>query len=117
MKFPAWIALVVAALLGLLGSVYTVSEGQAAIVLNLGRVVRTDIGPGLHFKWPLVESARDFIIGHPAVRRVLDTQRAWIDGGRLRLTRRDWNSISASITQTRPVVSRRSDGAACLPPC
>ena len=59
----------------------------------------------------------DFIIGHPAVRRVLDTQRAWIDGGRLRLTRRDWNSISASITQTRPVVSRRSDGAACLPPC
>ena len=60
MKFPAWIALVVAALLALLGSVYTVSEGQAAIVLNLGRVVRTDIGPGLHFKWPLVESARVF---------------------------------------------------------
>ena len=44
----------------LLGSVYTVSEGQAAIVLNLGRVVRTDIGPGLHFKWPLIESARVF---------------------------------------------------------
>jgi membrane protease subunit HflC len=60
MKFPAWIALVVAALLALLGSVYTVTEGQGAIVLNLGRVVRTDIGPGLHFKWPLVESARIF---------------------------------------------------------
>jgi membrane protease subunit HflC len=29
-------------------------------VLNLGRVVRSDIGPGLHFKWPLVESARVF---------------------------------------------------------
>lgn len=25
----------------------------------------------------------DFIIGHPAMRRLLDTQRAWIDGGRL----------------------------------
>jgi membrane protease subunit HflC len=37
-----------------------VSEGQGAIVLNLGRVVRSDIGPGLHFKWPLVESARIF---------------------------------------------------------
>ena len=60
MKFPAWIVIVVAALLALLGSVYTVSEGQAAIVLNLGRVVRTDIGPGLHFKWPLVETARVF---------------------------------------------------------
>ena len=31
MKFPAWIALVVAGLLMLLGSVFTVSEGQAAI--------------------------------------------------------------------------------------
>jgi len=60
MKLPVWIAGVVAALLLLLGSVYTVSEGQGAIVLNLGRVVRTDIGPGLHFKWPLIETARVF---------------------------------------------------------
>jgi len=60
MRVPVWIPLVVAALLALLGSVYTVTEGHAAIVLNLGRVVRTDIGPGLHFKWPLIESAREF---------------------------------------------------------
>ena len=61
MKFPtAWIALAVAAVLALLGSIYVVNEGQTAIVLNLGRVVRSDIGPGLHFKWPLVESARVF---------------------------------------------------------
>lgn len=61
MKFPtAWIAVAVAAVLALLGSVYVVYEGQSAIVLNLGRVVRTGIGPGLHFKWPLVESARVF---------------------------------------------------------
>ena len=61
MKFPtAWIALAVAVVLALLGSVYVVNEGQSAIVLNLGRVVRSDIGPGLHFKWPLVETARVF---------------------------------------------------------
>ncbi len=60
MKFPAWVAAVVAALLLLLGSVFVVSEGQAAIVLNLGKVVRTDIGPGLHFKLPLIETARVF---------------------------------------------------------
>ena len=60
MKFSLWIALVVAALFALLGSVFVVSEGHSAMVLNLGRVVRTDIGPGLHFKWPLVESARVF---------------------------------------------------------
>ena len=60
MKFSLWIAAAVAALFALLGSVFVVSEGHSAIVLNLGRVVRTDIGPGLHFKWPLVESARVF---------------------------------------------------------
>jgi modulator of FtsH protease HflC len=60
MKFSLWIAAVVAALFALLGSVFVVREGHSAIVLNLGRVVRSDIGPGLHFKWPLVESARVF---------------------------------------------------------
>jgi membrane protease subunit HflC len=60
MRFPTWIIVAVLALLGLLGSVYTVKEGEGAIVLNLGRVDRTDIGPGLHFKWPLIESALVF---------------------------------------------------------
>src|SRR6478735_1612470 len=60
MRVPVWIPLLVAALLALLGSVYTVTEGHGAIVLNLGRVVRTDMGPGLHFKWPLIESALEF---------------------------------------------------------
>jgi len=60
MKYSLWIALAVAALLGLLGSVYVVREGQVGLVLNLGRVARTDIGPGLHFKWPLVETVRTF---------------------------------------------------------
>ncbi|MCL1634155.1 protease modulator HflC [Luteimonas sp. SX5] len=58
MRPSGWIALAVAALLALLGSVYVVREGQTAIVLNLGRVARWDIGPGLHFKVPLLESAR-----------------------------------------------------------
>jgi membrane protease subunit HflC len=60
MKFSAWMSALVVGLILLLGSVYVVSEGQAAIVLNLGKVVRTDIGPGLHFKLPLIESARIF---------------------------------------------------------
>jgi len=60
MKFSLYIALAVAALLGLMGSVYVVREDQTALVLNLGRVVRADIKPGLHFKWPLVENARVF---------------------------------------------------------
>ncbi|TLX21842.1 MULTISPECIES: protease modulator HflC [Thermomonas] len=60
MKFPAWMAAVVAALVLLMGSVFVVSEGHTAIVLNLGRVSRVDLGPGLHFKWPMVETARIF---------------------------------------------------------
>jgi membrane protease subunit HflC len=60
MRFTLWIPVVVAGLLAMLGSVYVVSEGQTAMVFNLGRVARSDIGPGLHFKWPLVETARVF---------------------------------------------------------
>ena len=60
MRFPGWMAAVVAALVLLMGSLFVVSEGHTAIVLNLGRVSRVDLGPGLHFKLPLVESARIF---------------------------------------------------------
>lgn len=52
--------LVAVVLVILLGSVYVVREGQSGLVLNLGRIARTDIGPGLHFKIPLIESARVF---------------------------------------------------------
>lgn len=60
MRTPMWAALAVAALFALMGSIFVVQEGHSAIVLNLGRVVRTDLGPGLHFKFPLVETARVF---------------------------------------------------------
>ena len=60
MKHSVWIALAVAVLLGLMGSTYVVREGQVGMVLNLGRVARADIGPGLHFKVPLVETAMVF---------------------------------------------------------
>ena len=38
MRFRPWMPLVAAALLIVLGSFYIVREGQAALVLNLGRV-------------------------------------------------------------------------------
>ncbi|MFT3762607.1 MAG: protease modulator HflC [Pseudoxanthomonas sp.] len=60
MRASLIVAVAVAVLLGLLGSVYVVREDQTALVLNLGRVVRADIQPGLHFKWPLVETAKVF---------------------------------------------------------
>ena len=60
MRSSIWIAVVVAALLALLGSVYVVREDQTAMVLNLGKVVRSDIKPGLHFKVPVVETVRVF---------------------------------------------------------
>ncbi len=54
------IPIVIVVLLGLMGSVFVVREGQVGLVLNLGRIARADIGPGLHFKIPLIESARVF---------------------------------------------------------
>ncbi|ALN90514.1 hflC protein [Lysobacter gummosus] len=50
-----------ALLLALLGSVFVVKAGQSAIVFRLGTIVSgEELGPGLHFKWPLIESARVF---------------------------------------------------------
>jgi modulator of FtsH protease HflC len=60
MRLSFWAPIAAAALLLLFGSVFVVREGHTAIVLNLGRVVRSDIGPGLHFKLPLIESSRVF---------------------------------------------------------
>ncbi|MFP7722772.1 protease modulator HflC [Lysobacter sp. A3-1-A15] len=60
MKASVWIAGVVIVLFTLLGSVFVVGEGKTALVVNLGRVVRADLEPGLHFKWPMVETARIF---------------------------------------------------------
>jgi modulator of FtsH protease HflC len=48
------------ALILLFTSVFVVNEGQTAIVLNLGKIVRTNLAPGLHFKVPLVEEVRKF---------------------------------------------------------
>ncbi|MBV6850733.1 protease modulator HflC [Xanthomonas euvesicatoria] len=60
MKNSLVIGLIIAVLLTLMGSVFVVREGQTAMVLNLGRVVRADLKPGLHFKIPVVESVRVF---------------------------------------------------------
>jgi membrane protease subunit HflC len=60
MNLPRWATAVVVVLVLLMGSVFVVREGQTAIVLNLGRIARADLSPGLHFKIPLIESARVF---------------------------------------------------------
>ncbi|MFZ5638404.1 MAG: protease modulator HflC [Pseudomonadota bacterium] len=55
MRLSLWIPVAITALFMLFGSVFVVKEGHSAIVLNLGKVVRTDLRPGLHFKIPLLE--------------------------------------------------------------
>jgi membrane protease subunit HflC len=47
-------------LLAAMSSVFIVNESQTAIVLNLGKIVRSNLKPGLHFKWPVVEDVRKF---------------------------------------------------------
>lgn len=56
----AYVIAAVVVLLALLSSAFTVNEGQTALVLNLGKIVRSDLKPGLHFKWPMVEEVRKF---------------------------------------------------------
>lgn len=41
-------------------SVFVVKESQIGVLFQLGRIVRTDIEPGIHFKLPMVQDARVF---------------------------------------------------------
>ncbi|WP_285907722.1 protease modulator HflC [Pseudodesulfovibrio pelocollis] len=53
----ALIALIVVAALGLTQVIFTVDQTERAIVLELGRPVGDEaLGPGLHFKMPLVQN-------------------------------------------------------------
>jgi membrane protease subunit HflC len=53
--------LVVAVLLLALGSVYTLQEGQQAVILQFGRAVGAPVTEaGLHFKLPLIQEVRRF---------------------------------------------------------
>ena len=41
-------------------SVFTVDQRQVAILLQFGKVERTDLAPGLHFKVPVVQNVMKF---------------------------------------------------------
>ncbi|MBK1674857.1 protease modulator HflC [Ectothiorhodospira shaposhnikovii] len=55
----AAIAIAVAALVVWL-STFTVDERERVIVFSLGEIKRTDLDPGLHFKFPIVNNVRKF---------------------------------------------------------
>jgi membrane protease subunit HflC len=44
----------------LLSSIFTVKETEYAVRFQLGRIIKSDYGPGLHFKLPFVNNVRKF---------------------------------------------------------
>lgn len=61
MNIRTLVPAVVVALLALLGmSIYTVDERELAIKFRLGKIIETDIGPGLHFKMPFINNVVKF---------------------------------------------------------
>jgi membrane protease subunit HflC len=56
MKIISGLVVVALVLLGF-NSVFVVKEGQNALLLQFGRIVRSDYQPGLHFKVPLAQQA------------------------------------------------------------
>ncbi len=59
MKIISAVAAVILLLLGL-NSMFVVSEGHSALVLQFGRIVQTDYQPGLHFKLPVLQQVMHF---------------------------------------------------------
>jgi membrane protease subunit HflC len=59
-KIVTAIALLVLVLILLAASIFTIDETEQAIVLRLGKYVRTVKDPGLKFKWPFIQSVQKF---------------------------------------------------------
>ncbi|WP_157582257.1 protease modulator HflC [Rhodanobacter sp. IGA1.0] len=59
MKMGSIVLAVLIALLGI-NSMFVVSEGHSALLLQFGRIVRTDYQPGLHFKLPVIQQVMNF---------------------------------------------------------
>ncbi|KRE87279.1 protease modulator HflC [Rhodanobacter sp. Soil772] len=59
MKIGSIVVAILAVLLGL-NSMFVVSEGHSALLLQFGRIVRTDYQPGLHFKLPVMQQVMHF---------------------------------------------------------
>ncbi|KRB41100.1 protease modulator HflC [Rhodanobacter sp. Root179] len=59
MKIGSIVLAVLVALLGI-NSMFVVSEGHSALLLQFGRIVRTDYQPGLHFKLPVIQQVMNF---------------------------------------------------------
>jgi alkylation response protein AidB-like acyl-CoA dehydrogenase len=51
------------------------------------------------------KEAADAILGHPAIRRILDTQRAWVDGGRVLAYQ---TALELDIAKHHPQAERRA---------
>lgn len=59
MQHKKWIIAIVVAVVALVlvsTSMFTVQEGEYKVVLKFGEAVRTKTKPGLHFKWPFIET-------------------------------------------------------------
>lgn len=59
MRFSAMVIALIALFVAA-NSAFVVNEGQTAILLQFGRIVRTDFKPGLHFKIPLMQQVQRF---------------------------------------------------------
>jgi len=46
--------------LAMMSAVFTVNETEKALKFYLGKIVKSDYQPGLHFKWPLVNNVKWF---------------------------------------------------------
>ena len=60
MKFKMTLVLIALALIVVLSAAYTVREQQYAIKLRFGDIVNAQIEPGLHWKFPFVNTVRKF---------------------------------------------------------
>jgi len=53
-----FIPLILVLLIIFFGSFYIIETGQVGVKVRLGKYDMEEVGPGLHFKWPLIERVK-----------------------------------------------------------
>lgn len=99
-KLNVLLVIVAAILVVLSQSLFTVKEGEVAIKTRVSQIVANDMKPGIHFKWPLLESKiifdarlqtldaepekvltkekKELIVDYFVEWRIVDTQKFWV---------------------------------------
>lgn len=79
--FVGFLILAVLVVSVLFGSWYTIETGEVGVKMRFGKYSMQEVGPGLHFKWPIIERVRKVDVRVRTINYVTPRARHKVQGG------------------------------------